>query len=1028
MRRVRCCGGGVLLGLVLGVSLGLVGCGDGSDGQQGTPTLSQPASALPENPEDWVCDGAPATQQEIDDWCQSHPDRGRPLPKDLRNPPQPSDFVAYGTYNGLLKEFLVNQKYVELGWIADKNWRFSGPSVLPPANFGNNYGPHFPLRVYYSPEVVDWLCNGRQGELPDGAAIIKAMDIVFDLVGVDVGADGCMDIKNAGPPLPPFPLLWAPMIKTNQSSYDGWYWTLQQPDLPPEKPNPPQFPPPLYDQAAFTSAFDPPLRDNPAWYPTGGVLQDSAKPANVVELIPLAGHPYCLSCHATAESQSTFVSMDNILGKELRYKKFERTPSTEPTPTKASLQPFPTPLPEAAHTFLDLYDQLAPVSFTAAWATRMPAETYDKQVLSAHDGPGQFLTAAQCNACHNATPQSPLLPKMALVEDPAAAYSRLRNLSPYGEWRVSPMGLAGRDPVFFAQLQSETNNLPQAKACIETLCLHCHGAMGERQLALDTPDQADPACKAMFAIEPPPEVPFGKPLRRSVLQQWPGGAETDEQIYGALARDGISCTVCHHIAAKDLGQEQTFTGNFVTGPADQIYGPYKDDTIVTKPMEQALGIKPKFAEHITNSDLCGSCHNVLLPIYDNAGNLLGASYEQSTHLEWLNSDTGRPGGEFRSCQDCHMPTQYKGNDLKFKIANSESNDQFPPTTNRLPDKEIELTERTHFARHSLHGLNVFLNQFFQQFPLILGFQQVDFMSEQPSPLDPPGIPFSQGYLMQLPLLAGFESMLAMAENDTATVDIGPLHKTSDGKLRTVVTVRNLTGHYLPTGVGFRRLVVEFRVLDAQGATLWASGRTNDLGFILDGVTERILDSEQPVKFPAAPVQPHYQVIDAGNQVQIYEELIRDSDGVLTTSFLRRVDLIKDNRIRPKGFDPEFFAQNSSPYIRELALLPGEEANDPCYTDPRITGADKIEYRIPLDAATLERADHVEVNLYYQSIPPSYLQERFQDATRGPAAQDDIQRLYYLTSHLNLDAVTNERGEPVLKGWKLRVTGDSRPVD
>ena len=29
------------------------------------------------------------------------------------------------------------------------------------------------------------------------------------------------------------------------------------------------------------------------------------------------------------------------------------------------------------------------------------------------------------------------------------------NISPYGEWRASPMGLAGRDPVFYAQLESE---------------------------------------------------------------------------------------------------------------------------------------------------------------------------------------------------------------------------------------------------------------------------------------------------------------------------------------------------------------------------------------------------------------------------------------------------------------------------------------------------------------------------------------------------------------------------------------------
>lgn len=32
----------------------------------------------------------------------------------------------------------------------------------------------------------------------------------------------------------------------------------------------------------------------------------------------------------------------------------------------------------------------------------------------------------------------------------------LSNLSPYATWRTSPMGLAGRDPVFFAQLASET--------------------------------------------------------------------------------------------------------------------------------------------------------------------------------------------------------------------------------------------------------------------------------------------------------------------------------------------------------------------------------------------------------------------------------------------------------------------------------------------------------------------------------------------------------------------------------------------
>ncbi len=1005
-----------------------------ADPPQNRQQLAQ-ISALPSNPNKWVCkDSQPVTQQEIDAWCASHPDRGLPLPPDLRNPPPVSDFVNYVDYSNHLKDFLtgkvLGQSYQDLGWVSDAHWRLSGPSVNPPGgNFSHNYGPHFPLKVYYSPEMVDWLCNGRKGEIPDGAMMVKAMAFYSNPLTGDlettVADDGCMDLQQTTTKdMPISPILWAPMLKSSHSSYDGWLWMLQQVDLG----IPPQFPPPLFDASAFTQALPSPIMDNPSWYPTGSLLEQlTTKIPDVVMLNPLTGFPYCLSCHSTAKSESTFASMDNILGKELRYKAFAVAATPTPMPTASNFAPFPQPLPAPSRTFLSFFDQVAPVSFDDVWATRMPAESYEQQVTTAPSGPSQFLTAAHCNACHNATPQSPLMPKMVFVEDHAARSSRLRNLSPYGEWRVSPMGLAGRDPVFFSQLQGEANNLSQLTPCIENTCLHCHAVMGQRQLANDTMSQGDGTCKDIFPVAPPPQVPFGKPLQRSVLQQWPGSAQSDQQIYGALGRDGVSCTVCHHIAATQLGQEQTSTGNFITGNPSVVYGPYKNSTIVTKPMEHALGLSPEFAQQINSSELCGSCHDILLPVFDNSGNRVGASYEQSTHLEWLNSESGRPGPQFRSCQDCHMPTRYKGINLHFKIANSESNDQFPPTTNRLPDKDIKLTQRGRFYRHSLHGLNGFLNEFFQQFPLILGFQQVDWMSEQPSPLDPPAPPFGTNFVMELPLFTGFESMLDMAENQTATVEIGPVRKTRDGQLRSVITVRNLTGHDLPTGVGFRRMFLQFLVLDKQGTTLWASGRTNDLGFILDGLTNSVLDSEQPVRFPDAPIQPHYQVINSGSQVQIYQELIRDSGGSLTTSFLRRVNPIKDNRIRPKGFDPKFFARSSSPYIRELAVLHGEEARDPDYVNPKLTGADKIEYQIPLDAETRSRADHVQVTLYYQSIPPFYLQQRFQDASHGPGNQDDIQRLYYMTSHLNLDDAKSEAGDPVLQGWKLQIANGVRQV-
>src|SRR6185369_13978855 len=150
--------------------------------------------------------------------------------------------------------------------------------------------------------------------------------------------------------------------------------------------------------------------------------------------------------------------------------------------------------------------------------------------------------------------------------------------------------------------------------------------------------------------------------------------------------------------------------------------------------------------------------------------------------------------------------------------------------NRLPDDEIELTKRTTYSRHSLHGLNLFLNQFAQQFPLLMGVMQIDWMSEQPSPIDPPAPPFFQGYPMELPLFTGMESMLEMAREGTATVEVGSVQRTGSG-LQAVVSVRNHTGHYLPTGVSFRRMFVELLVLDAGGQVLWASGRTNELGFI-----------------------------------------------------------------------------------------------------------------------------------------------------------------------------------------------------
>jgi hypothetical protein len=58
-------------------------------------------------------------------------------------------------------------------------------------------------------------------------------------------------------------------------------------------------------------------------------------------------------------------------------------------------------------------------------------------------------------------------------------------------------------------------------------------------------------------------------------------------------------------------------------------------------------------------------------------------------------------------------------------------------------------------------------------------------------------------------------------------------------LYAAVMINNKSGHKLPSGVGFRRAFVNFRVLDQAGRTLWESGRTNGAGVIVD-------QSEEPI--------------------------------------------------------------------------------------------------------------------------------------------------------------------------------------
>ncbi len=993
--------------LFLALSL-LTGCDDKNAGK------------LPADPAKWVCQDSlvPPSEAEIDEWCRMNlGDLGKPLPEELRNPPPLALLDMKNAYDINLQTFIRERAYdTRLGWKSDATWRMTGPYV---GDFGTgqNLTTHNAIKIYYSPEAVVWLCNDRRGDIPDGAMIIKETHLINDRLDISLDGEGCMVI-NADPE----PDFWTLGVKQSSESFDGWYWSIIYSDRLIVVPTLLLGNPPVFDRSGITSDIfflgvgNPPLIPDPLWYPTGYIRNSFTKIPDIAILFNQYGNGFCIACHSAAESESMFSSINNILGSSIRYKHFESgglsvfTSDIIHIPGGSTISDeefsFTSPLLAPRPEFLEFYDQLGELSFRDVWDLRLPAQTYD-HVVSGSAGPPEFLTSDQCIGCHDNTNLFPPLPNMTL-EAESNGTSELLNLSEFGEWSASPMGVSGRDPIFFSQLEGETNNLPQHATCIENLCLHCHGVMGQRQLAIDTEGEDTGGCEEFFAIAPPPGVPSGRPFRLDMVTEWPGSADSEFQKYGALARDGVSCTVCHHVADIELGEEATYTGNFVTGPPDEVFGPYQN--VIQKPMRQGLGITPEFASQISDPGLCGSCHAILLPVFDNSGVLIGFSYEQTTYLEWENSIFSQTGEGFKSCQDCHMPTRFDGKDLNFRIANIES-DMFPPTTNRLPDTEITLTERSEYSRHSLHGLNLFLNQMFQQFPIILGYRQLN------------------SFLVDVPaLILGQASIVEMAQNETARVEVEELGVADNGNLRAVVNVTNLTGHYLPSGVGFRRMFIEFLVRDKEGNVLWASGRTNKLGAIVEGTTEIVLPSEEPARFPDAPFQPHYQTITGQDQVQIYQELVEDSAGMLTSSFLERVTVVKDNRIRPKGYNPEYFAMQSSPFIQALAVTPGQAANDPYYTDPELTGADVVTYLVSLDEVPLDRIHDVKVTLYSQAIPPSYLQQRFQDASVGPAENDEIRRLYYITSHLNVGEAVDGEGLQVINDWKLFLTSTTRELE
>ncbi|HEX2898500.1 MAG TPA: T9SS type A sorting domain-containing protein, partial [Bacteroidia bacterium] len=164
------------------------------------------------------------------------------------------------------------------------------------------------------------------------------------------------------------------------------------------------------------------------------------------------------------------------------------------------------------------------------------------------------------------------------------------------------------------------------------------------------------------------------------------------------------------------------------------------------------------------------------------------------------------------------------------------------------------------------------------------------------------------------------------------------------------------GHKFPSGYPSRRIFVEFVLRDANGDTIFQSG---------------VLGPDYEVLGQDAGYEPHHNIIKDQGQAQIYEFIMADVNGDVTTTLERAATHLKDNRLVPQGF-----SSNHSNY-NDTTEIAGTAENDPDFNHDGATegtGSDIVHYHVPLNGYT--GALQVSARLWYQTVRPGWLDETF----------------------------------------------------
>ena len=440
-------------------------------------------------------------------------------------------------------------------------------------------------------------------------------------------------------------------------------------------------------------------------------------------------------------------------------------------------------------------------------------------------------------------------------------------------WRSTMMANAAKDPYYLAGVSINVAYYPEYSAAIETKCSTCHMPMAHYS----------------NIAQGQQGVIFGA-----------NGYLDPQHQHQTLALDGVSCTVCHQIQSEGLGDFDSFSGGGIFDlqtpmGSRTIFGPFVPQRPSQNIMSRSSGFIPQQGNHIIQSQVCATCHNLYTHYVTEDGIFSEAWFpEQTPYSEWLNSDYAAQS----ACQDCHMPPA----EGAVVLANRGS-----------------ATMRSPYAKHNFVGGNAYMVDVMKNFG-----GEID-VQAGPEHFD-----------------ATLARTLTQLQSQTAILSISD-HGLSDRTLSFDVTASILTGHKFPTGYPSRRTWLHVTIKDVNEQVVFESGRVSQNGAIFGNENDA-----DPLAF-----EPHYDEITNPEQVQIYETIMRDVYGNVTTVLLSASAYAKDNRLLPAGFDKTAVPEDIAPV--------GNAVGDDDFTG----SGDTVTYRV--DTGNASGPFTVKVELLYQSI-------------------------------------------------------------